>query len=190
MVANHLSCTRKDFPIVYLGLPLATGRLRRSDIWPLIDKYSRKLKGWKPRFLMTRGRLTLTRSVLMALPLHLMSVLPLPQWALDIINKRCRGLVWKGEEEVNGVSLNLNSTSWLKITERERDTRGFFWCCVQRQQLFCFCILLFSDYSTRPSNVPHDLIVPSHDPSDVLSKLRLSPVSVYHANIPDTSYQD
>jgi hypothetical protein len=25
-----------------------------------LDKYSRKLKGWKPRFLMTGGRLTLT----------------------------------------------------------------------------------------------------------------------------------
>jgi hypothetical protein len=48
---------------------------------------------------MTEGRLTLARSVLMALPLHLLS---LPQWALDVINRRCRALVWKGEEEVNG----------------------------------------------------------------------------------------
>lgn len=102
MVANHFRCTRKDFPITYLGLPLTTGRLRRADILPLIDKYSSKLKGWKPRFLYTSGRLTLTRSVLMALPLHLLSVLPLPQWALDIINRRCRGFVWKGEEDVNG----------------------------------------------------------------------------------------
>jgi hypothetical protein len=38
----------------------------------------------------------------MALPVHLLSVLPIPQWALDIINKRCRGFVWKGEEEING----------------------------------------------------------------------------------------
>jgi hypothetical protein len=32
LVANHFSCIRKDFPIVYLGLPLTTGRLRRADI--------------------------------------------------------------------------------------------------------------------------------------------------------------
>jgi hypothetical protein len=44
LVANHFSCIRKDFPIMYLGLPLTTGRLRRSDIWPLIDKFSGKLK--------------------------------------------------------------------------------------------------------------------------------------------------
>jgi hypothetical protein len=101
-VTNHFGCIRKKFPIIYLGLPLTTGRLHREDIRPVIDKFSSKLKGWKPKFLMTGRRLTLTRSVLMALPLHLLSVLPLPQWALDIINRRCRGFVWKGEEEVNG----------------------------------------------------------------------------------------
>jgi hypothetical protein len=90
-VANFFRCTRKDFPVMYLGLPLSTGCLRRADVWTLIDKYSGKMKGWKPRFLRISGRLTLTRSVLMALPLHLLSVLPLPQWALDIINRRCRG---------------------------------------------------------------------------------------------------
>jgi hypothetical protein len=93
---------RKDFPIKYLGLPLSTGKLRRADIWPLIDKYSGKFKGWKPRFLRASGRLTLTKSVLMALPVHLLAVLPIPQWALDIINRRCRGFVWKGEDDVNG----------------------------------------------------------------------------------------
>jgi hypothetical protein len=67
-VASHFDCLQKNFPISYLGLPLSTGRLRRADILPLIDKYSGKLKGWKPRFLTTGGRLTLTRSVLMALP--------------------------------------------------------------------------------------------------------------------------
>jgi hypothetical protein len=40
--------------------------------------------------------------VLMALPAHFLAVLPIPQWALDIINRRCRGFIWKGEEDVNG----------------------------------------------------------------------------------------
>jgi hypothetical protein len=79
LVANHFKCIRQDFPIVYLGIPLTMGRLRRTDIWPVIDKFSGKLKGWKPKLLMTGGRFTLTRSVLMALPL--LAVLPLPQWA-------------------------------------------------------------------------------------------------------------
>jgi hypothetical protein len=67
LVANHFNCIRQDFPIVYLGLPLTMGRLHRADIWPMIEKISGKLKVWKPKLLMAGGRLTLTRSVLMAL---------------------------------------------------------------------------------------------------------------------------
>jgi hypothetical protein len=98
-VANYFNCSRKDFPIIYLGLPLSTGRLRRANIWPLIDKYSRKLKGWKPRFLRISGRLSLTRSVLMALPLHLLVVLPLPQM---------------------GLGYNQSPLSWLCLEGRRR----------------------------------------------------------------------
>ena len=101
-VEGHFQCRRQQFPILYLGLPLSIFRLQRQDLLPLIDKFSGKLKGWKPRMLATAGRLTLTRSVLMALPIHLMSVLPLPAWAIKIINRRCRSFVWKGEEEING----------------------------------------------------------------------------------------
>jgi hypothetical protein len=102
MVSNRFQCILQEFSITYLGLPLITGRLHHTDLWYVIDKYSSKLKGWKPRFLYTGGRLTLTRSVLMALPLHILPVLPLPQWALVIINRRCRGFKWKGDKEVNG----------------------------------------------------------------------------------------
>lgn len=38
----------------------------------------------------------------MALPIHFMSVLPLPVWAIEVINRRRRGFIWKGEKEVNG----------------------------------------------------------------------------------------
>lgn len=38
----------------------------------------------------------------MALPIHFMAVLPLPVWAIKIINRRCRGFIWKGEEAISG----------------------------------------------------------------------------------------
>ena len=56
---------------------------------PLVDKLSNKMKGWKPKLLPAAGCLTLVNSVLMALPLHLMAVLPLPVWAIKLINRRC-----------------------------------------------------------------------------------------------------
>lgn len=101
-VAQHFGCRKQEFPIKYLGLPLSVFRLRRHDIMPLVERYSNKMKGWKPKLLPAAGRLTLVNSVLMALPIHLMAVLPLPVWAIKIINRKCRGFIWKGEEEVSG----------------------------------------------------------------------------------------
>ena len=89
------------FPLKYLGLPLSIFKLRRQDILPLIDKFSSKLKGWKSKLLAPAGRVALTSSVLLALPMHFLSVIPLPVWALKIIDRRCRAFVWKGEEEIN-----------------------------------------------------------------------------------------
>lgn len=48
------------------------------------------------------GRLTLTHSVLMAMPIHFLSVMQLPAWALKIVNRRCRGFLWKGDADING----------------------------------------------------------------------------------------
>lgn len=101
-VAQHFSCQLKHFPLQYLGLPLSIFRLRRQDILPLIDKHSCKMKGWKPKLLAPAGRLTLTQSVLMALPIHFLTVLPLPAWALKIVNRRCRGFIWKGDSDISG----------------------------------------------------------------------------------------
>jgi hypothetical protein len=112
MVAGVFNCQICHFPIKYLGLPLSIGRLRRADIWPLIDKFSAKLPGWIPKLLNPGGRLVLTKSVLMAIPLHFLAVLELPDWALKILYKRCRGFIWKGQQEVNGGHCLL---SWSKV---------------------------------------------------------------------------
>lgn len=60
------------------------------------------MKGWMPKMMAVAGRLALTRSVLMALPMHFMAALPLPAWATKVINRRCRGFLWKGEEDISG----------------------------------------------------------------------------------------
>lgn len=101
-VAQHFQCQNQAFTLKYLGLPLSIYKLRKQDVMPLVDKYSSKMKGWKPKLLAPAGRLALTSSVLLALPIHFSSVLPLPVWAIKIIERRCRGFVWKGEEETNG----------------------------------------------------------------------------------------
>uniref|UniRef100_J3NC32 Reverse transcriptase domain-containing protein n=1 Tax=Oryza brachyantha TaxID=4533 RepID=J3NC32_ORYBR len=102
MVANYLQCKIQDFPITYLGLPLSLRRLTRADLQPTMDRFAKKVSGWKPKLLSTGDRLTLINSVLMALPVHLLSVLAMPQWAIKEINRKCRRFLWKGQETVNG----------------------------------------------------------------------------------------
>lgn len=58
-VVNYFQCLRTEFPIAYLGLPLSIRCLRKTDLWPLIEKFYGKLKGWKPKLLTTGGRLIL-----------------------------------------------------------------------------------------------------------------------------------
>ena len=48
------------------------------------------------------GRLCLIKSVLSALPVHFMSVLQMPKWAIKDIERKCRGFLWKGQEVVSG----------------------------------------------------------------------------------------
>lgn len=102
MVQSILCCRLEPFPITYLGLPLSLRKLRKQDVQPLLDRFSKKFAGWKPKFLSAGDRLTLIKSVLFALPVHYLSVLELPQSAIKEIDRKCRGFLWKGQEEVSG----------------------------------------------------------------------------------------
>ncbi|EEE69615.1 hypothetical protein OsJ_29192 [Oryza sativa Japonica Group] len=102
LVQSILCCRLEPFPITYLGLPLSLRKLTKQDVQPLLDRFSKKFAGWKPKFLSTGDRLTLIKSVLFALPVHYLSVLELPQSAIKEIDRKCRGFLWKGQEEVSG----------------------------------------------------------------------------------------
>ena len=52
------------FPITYLGAPLSTGPLPKSQYRPLIDKVASKLPAWQGRLMSRSGRLTLVKSTL------------------------------------------------------------------------------------------------------------------------------
>ena len=60
-----------QFPIKYLGLPLALGRLRRADLQPYIDKTASRLQPWKGKFINRAGCSALVKSVLSSMPIFL-----------------------------------------------------------------------------------------------------------------------
>ncbi|EEE50714.1 hypothetical protein OsJ_30995 [Oryza sativa Japonica Group] len=92
----------EDLPITYLGLPLSIRNPTKAELQPIMDRMAKKVAGWKPKLLSPDGRLCLIKSVLMAIPVHLLSVVQLPRWVIKDIERRCRGFLWKGQEEISG----------------------------------------------------------------------------------------
>lgn len=73
-----LSCLVKEFPIQYLGLPLSTSQLSKSDMQPLVDRFAGYIPSWKASFLKRGGRLNLVKSTLTADSIYHMLALDLP----------------------------------------------------------------------------------------------------------------
>lgn len=111
-VTGVLGCPVKELPIVYLGLPLSVRKPAKAQVQPLMDRVAKNLAGWKPRLLSPDARLAIIKHVLMALPLYFMSVLELPAWAIKEIEKKCRGFLWKGDEEAPG---HCSLVAWEKL---------------------------------------------------------------------------
>lgn len=66
-----------------------------------MTRWLRRLQVGNPNY-SPDGRLCLIKSVLMAIPVHFLSVLQLPRWAIKEMERRCRVFLWKGQEEING----------------------------------------------------------------------------------------
>ena len=63
----------------YLGMPVLQKRINKETYGELLEKISSKLSGWRERTLSFAGRLTLTKAVLTAIPVHSMSTIILPK---------------------------------------------------------------------------------------------------------------
>ena len=78
MLAGVLGYKVDVFPTTYLGLPLGA-KFREKAIWhPIIEKFEKRLSGWKSTYLSRGGRLTLIKSVLSSIPTFFLSLFPLP----------------------------------------------------------------------------------------------------------------
>jgi len=91
-----LPCQVLEFPIKYLGVPLSTMALPKSQYRPLIDKIGAKLPAWQGKLLNRSGRLVLVKSTLSALPIYLMMLDKLPSWVIHEIDSLRRNFLWSG----------------------------------------------------------------------------------------------
>lgn len=75
---QHFPCILTEFPIKYLGIPLSTSKLPKSALQPILDAVADRLPTWKGQLLHRSGRLTLIKTTLTAIPIHLIINLNVP----------------------------------------------------------------------------------------------------------------
>ncbi|KAJ6813372.1 uncharacterized protein M6B38_143775 [Iris pallida] len=75
IIATATGFTKAALPILYLGVPLFHGRAKFHYFQELINKFEKKLSGWKSRLLSFGGEIMLLKSVLTSLPIHSFSKL-------------------------------------------------------------------------------------------------------------------
>lgn len=83
----------------YLGVPLLHKKMSKATYRSIIEKADRRLSMWKAKNLSFAGRVTLTKSVLSALPSYVMQSMILPRSTCDELDKRCSNFVWGDSQE-------------------------------------------------------------------------------------------
>ena len=94
MIERCTGSARGSWPLIYLGAPIAVGRSRISYFLPLVDKVRRRVEGWGARTLSMAGRLTLVRSVLASIPIHILAVSKISQLVINMLDRLLRDYLW------------------------------------------------------------------------------------------------
>ncbi|XP_075085103.1 uncharacterized protein LOC142168333 [Nicotiana tabacum] len=76
-----------QFPMQYLGCPIYTGRKKVIYFNNMVVNIAKRLQGWQGKFLSYSGKAVLIKSILQAIPLHILSVVHPPKATFYQIEK-------------------------------------------------------------------------------------------------------
>lgn len=80
----------------YLGTPLLHSRLSKRTYHDIVDKVEKRLSSWNATPLSLVGRITLTQSVIQAIPIYAMQTTNLPISIKSKIDQACKRFIWSG----------------------------------------------------------------------------------------------
>ena len=99
-LAEILGCRIGSLPMTYLGMPLGASHKSPSNWNPILEKFHRKLVGWKKLYLSKGGRLTLLKSMLSSLPTYYLSLFTIPSHVANKLEKIQRDFLW-GDSKIH-----------------------------------------------------------------------------------------
>jgi hypothetical protein len=94
LISSILGCPIATFPQTYLGHPLSDSKLPRCALFPLLHSLDGRVDILSIKGASSGGRLTLTKSMLSALPAHILACIKAPKWFYKEIDNRRRGYFW------------------------------------------------------------------------------------------------
>lgn len=100
-----------SLPIRYLGVPLITTKLKKSDCGSLLENLKKRILSWTNRFLSFAGRLQLLKSVPFSLQTFWCSHFLLPSYILKKVEHLLRNFLWSGLDSDSKKS----KLSWEKV---------------------------------------------------------------------------
>ncbi|XP_074556543.1 uncharacterized protein LOC141812447 [Curcuma longa] len=101
-----------EMPFRYLGIPIASQKLRISDYTTLLDALSRRVTSWPKATLSYAGKAQLVASVLQGVECYWMSVLPIPSGVVDRIYGICRSFMW---------TMSRPPIAWMELCRPRRE---------------------------------------------------------------------
>lgn len=93
-ILNVTGFSSGELSFRYLGIPLASRKLKVLDFGMLLDTISGKIKSWHKSSLSHAGKLELIRAVLQGVECFCLSIIPMQKHVLDDIRAMCRKFVW------------------------------------------------------------------------------------------------
>ncbi|WVZ71541.1 hypothetical protein U9M48_020116 [Paspalum notatum var. saurae] len=92
-------CKVGEFPFNYLGIPIHYKKLRNADWKKGEERFEKRLRSWKGKYLSIGGRLTLINSVLSSLPMYMMSFFDASKGVLRKLEYFRSRFFWQGDDQ-------------------------------------------------------------------------------------------
>ncbi|KAL2963186.1 hypothetical protein AAZX31_17G186400 [Glycine max] len=95
----------------YLGVPIFHNKPSPNTFQFMIDKVHQRLSAWKVKSISFVGIMTLTKSVLQALPTYVMQTTIFPKSIWDNVDKACKNFIWG----CSSTDKKMHLVSWDKM---------------------------------------------------------------------------